>query len=206
MLSKIDNLLRGDEDIPWRAMAAIGFPTCFVYGSVMGFHDGRLLQSLYSGLKVPLLILVSTGICLPSFFILNTVLGLRDDFAAACRGVLSAQGGVAACLAGLAPLTAVGYLSSTDYTFALVLNGAMFALASLAGQVTIARHYRPLIARNARHRIGIGMWLVLYIFVAIQAAWVLRPFIGAPGLTTTFFRSTAWGNAYVKIFSALFGT
>jgi len=43
------------------------------------------------------------------------------------------------------------------------------------------------------------------VFVAIQLAWVLRPFIGDPSRPTTFFRETAWGNAYVKIFVALFG-
>jgi len=205
VFSKIDALLRGEEAVPWRVLIAAGCMAGFAYGAVMGFFGGRWLQSCYSGLKVPLLLLVSTLVCLPNFFVINTVLGLRDDFAAAYRGVLSAQGGVAVCLAALAPLTMVGYLSSSHYTFALVLNGTMFALASLAGQVTLARHYRPLIARNPRHRIGLTMWLVLYVFVAIQLAWVLRPFIGDPSRPTTFFRETAWGNAYVKIFVALFG-
>ena len=40
-------------------------------------------------------------------------------------------------------------------------------------------------------------WLLLYAFVGIQTAWVLRPFIGYPGRPTQFFRDNAWGNAYV---------
>ena len=64
---------------------------------------------------------------------------------------------------------------------------------------TWARHYRPLVARNPRHRVGRAAWLFLYVFVAIQSAWVLRPFVGAPGLPTRFFREGAWSNAYVML-------
>jgi hypothetical protein len=42
-------------------------------------------------------------------------------------------------------------------------------------------------------------WLALYAFVGVQMGWVLRPFIGQIGEPTTFFRSEAWGNAYVKV-------
>ena len=39
-------------------------------------------------------------------------------------------------------------------------------------------------------------WLAIYIFVGIQMAWTLRPFIGDPGLPVQFFREHSWGNAY----------
>ncbi|MBN2490193.1 MAG: hypothetical protein JXQ29_05035 [Planctomycetes bacterium] len=210
MLRHVDALLRGlgrhavgGGRVPWVSVLVLGSATGFGYGAVMGFWGGRPLQAFYSGVKVPILLGLSTLICLPSFFVLNTVLGLRDDFAAACRGVLVAQGTVAVALAGLAPLTAVAYLSSSDYALATVLNGGMFALAAIGGQAMLARHYRPLIAANPRHRIGLAVWLVLYVFVAVQLAWMLRPFVGAPGLPTAFFRDEAWGNAYVHVFEAV---
>jgi len=37
---------------------------------------------------------------------------------------------------------------------------------------------------------------VLYVFVAVQLAWVLRPFVGSPNVPTRFFRENAWSNAY----------
>ena len=40
-------------------------------------------------------------------------------------------------------------------------------------------------------------------FITIQAAWVLRPFVGAPGLPVRFFREEAWDNAYVRIFRTI---
>jgi hypothetical protein len=65
--------------------------------------------------------------------------------------------------------------------------------------VTLGRHYRGLVERNPRHRITRAAWLALYVFVAIQLAWVLRPFIGQRELEVTFLRSDALGNAYVEI-------
>ena len=53
------------------------------------------------------------------------------------------------------------------------------------------------------HRLVLIGWFVCYAFVAIQFAWLLRPFIGAPGLPTSFFRSDAWGNAYVEVLHAV---
>ena len=42
-------------------------------------------------------------------------------------------------------------------------------------------------------------WLVLYVFVGIQMAWVLRPFVGNPGSPVAVFGEGAWGNAYVVV-------
>lgn len=206
VLTDVDALLRGTDRfapgtsaVPWKRLLVIGCAAGFCYGVAMGVQGGRPLQMLFSAIKVPILIFASMLICLPSFFVINTAIGLRDDFGAAFRGVLSAQGSVALCLAGLAPIALVGYASSPVYGFALAFNGALFALASLAGQATLARHYRPLIARDPRHWFGLCLWLALYWFVTIQLAWMLRPFVGAPGQPTLFLRPDSWGNAYVEI-------
>ena len=67
----------------------------------------------------------------------------------------------------------------------------------------MSRHYAPLIARNDRHVLTRNAWMFLYVFIAIQSAWVLRPFVGAPDLPVRFFREEAWDNAYVRIFRAI---
>ena len=95
---------------------------------------------------------------------------------------------MAIALASLAPITLVGYASTSNYAMAKVANGCMFAIAGLGGQIMIARHYRPLVAKNPKHRFGLAAWLILYMFVAIQMAWILRPFIGVPHMQTQFFR------------------
>ncbi len=175
--------------------------TCggLIYGSVMGSYGAKPLQACYSALKVPLLLVVATFICLPSFYVVNALLGFRDDFAAAFRGVMAAQATLAVVLSALAPFTVVFYLSVERYRTALLFNGLPFALATVAGQAVLGRHYRPLVTASPRHRIGKFFWIAAYIFVAVQMARVLRPFVGAPNLEVSFFRDGAWNNAYVQL-------
>ena len=109
------------------------------------------------------------------------------------------QAGLTVVLASLAPFTAFWYVNAFGYNPALLFNGAMFGVATLAAQWMLRRAYRPLIARNPRHRTLLRIWAMIYSFVAIQMAWVLRPFIGDPSGPVTFFRREAWGNAYVEI-------
>lgn len=199
-------LLRGEgcfapdaRALPWGKLLLSLVLAAFAYGCVMGAFAGRPLQMLYSGLKLPLLLLVSTALCLPSFFVLNTVLGLRDDFAVACRGILAAQATLAVTLSSLAPMVGVVYLSTRHYPTATFGNGVCFLLATLGGHVATARAYRPLLARQPRHRVGLTAWVTLYVFVSIQLAWVLRPFVGDPATPTSFWREDAWSNAYVVL-------
>ena len=178
-----------------------------IYGSVMGAFGGfaadRPLQILFSAVKVPLLIAVTTALAMPSFFVLNSLLGLRDDFPEAARAVAVTQAAVSVLLASLAPYTALWYASTTDYHEASAFNAAMFAVASVTAQWVLRRRYAALIARNRRHRVMLWAWLGVYAFVGIQMGWVLRPFIGQPGVPVTFFRDGVWGNAYVVVAETL---
>lgn len=192
-------LAPGATGIRWGWLPAGVVGAGLLYGAVMGAYSLRPLQMLYSSFKVPMLIAVSGLICLPNLIVLNTVLGLRQDLPAVLRGAALAQGTVCVCLAAFAPITVVAYLSLDVYAEAVLFNGAVFLVAAVAGQVTLSRHYRPLIAANPRHRIARDAWLALYLFVAIQMGWVLRPFVGDPNQPTRLFRVGAWSNAYVEI-------
>lgn len=183
-----------------------------LYGAAMGCYRGFngqpdwLLQVAYSSIKAPLLIAGSFAITLPTFFVLSTLLGLRQDFGRACRALVAAQATLAISLAALAPLTLVFYLSTAGYRECLLFNGLAFATASLAGQVVLRSHFRPLIAANARHKRLLFSWGVAYLFVAIQLAWLLRPFIGGSGLEVRFLRSDAWDNAYLVVLKLVWHT
>ncbi|MEZ5979334.1 MAG: hypothetical protein R3F34_14090 [Planctomycetota bacterium] len=212
MITAVDGLLRGEGRfavgggrVPAARLAAILGACGFAYGLAMGAYAGRPEQSLYSGLKVPLLLAAATLVCVPSFYVLNALLGLRDDFAAALRGILAAQATVAVALAALLPLVLVAYASHVDYRSAVLANGAMFAFATLAGQRTLDRHYRPLVRADRRHALARRLWVLLYVFVAVQLAWVLRPFIGDPHREPSFLRDDAWSNAYVVVLRDVLG-
>jgi hypothetical protein len=178
-----------------------------VYGAVMGSYRGLDAdggkQILLSATKVPVLFLVTFMLCLPSYFVLNVLAGLRDDLPQVLRALLAFQSLAAIVLAALAPITALLNVSTTNYGFVVVWSGIMFAIASLLGHSRLRRLYRPLIAANPRHRVLLRGWTILYWFVAIQMAWVLRPFVGDPAKPFQLLRPKAWGNAYLEVINLL---
>jgi hypothetical protein len=218
LLENADDLLRlGTADVG-RGRRSPGGPALLAlvvvcglaYGAVMGAFTGsmggppRALQMLYSAVKVPLLLLATFALSLPSFFVLNSLMGLREDLAASARALLATQAGVTVVLAALAPFTLLWYASFDDYQSAILFNTLMFGVASITGQILLRRLYRPLIARDAKHRILLRIWLIIYAFVGIQMGWLLRPFIGDPKLPTRFLREDTWGNAYVILVEKVF--
>jgi hypothetical protein len=195
-LVRVDDVLRGrTTSYPWSFLVFCGL----FYGGVMGAFAGRPLQAVYSALKVPLLLLATLAFCLPSYFVANTLVGLRSDFASALRAIVTSQAVLTIVLAALAPLTLFWYASSTHYHAAILFNAAMFAVASLASQAALARAYRPLIARSPRHRALLRAWIVIFAFVGIQMGWTLRPFVGSPDQPVRFFRGGELENAYVIV-------
>jgi hypothetical protein len=178
-----------------------------IYGTIMGAYAGtgsmRLIQMAFSAIKVPLLLGVSFVISVPSFFVINTLFGVRDDFRQVLRALIATQAGLTIVLASFAPLTILWYLSIESYQAAKMFNLLMFGMASIMAQMLLRKYYQPLIERNRTHLKLMRVWLVIYAFVGIQLAWMLRPFIGHPDSPTTFFREEAWGNAYVKVATTL---
>ena len=211
LLSMTDDVLRRRSwpmehaALPGLAAMIIVFGMIFgaFMGSFGGFREDRALQIVYSGLKVPMMLTLTFVISLPSFFVLNTLFGLRGDFAVALRAVIATQAGLAVILASLAPLTAVWYLSFERYSGAIAFNGLLFAIASFSAQWILRDYYRPLIQKDRRHRWMLRIWAVLYAFVGIQMAWVLRPFVGDPNSRVQFFREDTWGNAYLVVFQVV---
>jgi hypothetical protein len=210
LLLHADNVLRGkawavEEGAAAGRLTQLGALVVVfgvTYGAVRGSFGGvlgeRFWQVVFSGVKVPLLLAVTGALSLPSFFVVNTLFGLRSDFPYVVRALLATQAGLTIVLASFAPFTILWYASSSDYRGAIVFNALMFGSASFTAQWLLRRFYEPLIRRDRRHRTLVRAWLVIYTFVGIQMGWVLRPFIGSPSLTPQFFRQDAWGNAYVQ--------
>ena len=200
--------------LPLRQVAIIVLVFGPIYGAAMGAYAfvvgqrsliEQLPQMVYSGVKVPLLIAVTVSIALPSFFVISTLLGLRNDFRDSLRAIISAQAGLTVILASLFPITLFVYASmeplASSYAMAILFNAAMFGVASFAAQVLLSAYYRELIERNRRHLWMCRMWIFVYAFVGIQAGYVLRPFIGSPSVEPSFLRRESFQNAYVKVFS-----
>lgn len=202
------SLLRGETaDVGAGKILTIIILFASIYGGVMGSYGGeqfpRILQIVYSGIKVPLLLLVTFLLSLPVYSVFCTLMGLRVDLAIAVRKLLATQAVVAILLAAFAPFTLLWYASTAHYSQSLIFNGFVFLMASSVAQSVQWKMFLPLISRDARHRQMVFLWIGIYAFVGIQLGWVLRPFLGNPGEPTTFFRQEAWGNAYEVVIQHL---
>ena len=185
-----------------------------IYGIVMGSYAGvsgerpfpaQLWQILYSAIKMPMLVFVTALVSTPSFFVLNTIFGLRSDFRIAITAVWSSLASFAAILCALSPLVMFCYFSlptsPNAYRLAIVLNATVFSIAAVGSQFVLFRSYRRLIGKDARHCWTLAAWCVAFAFTGIQLGWTLRPFIGNPVQEVTFFRKEAIGNAYLEVWN-----
>src|SRR5690242_17256496 len=101
------DLFRGPRDAAERhkllVFTILIFAPC--YGALMGSYRldsaERWLQIFYSAVKLPILLFATSAICLPGFFVLNSILGLRDDFAEALGAILAGQAGLSVVLTAL---------------------------------------------------------------------------------------------------------
>src|SRR5579871_4286478 len=94
LLNPVDRILRGSScKVPVGLAAVLAGGA--LYGAVMGAFGGiagdRIQQVLFSAVKVPLLILVTTALTIPSFYVINTLVGLRADIANVLRAVAATQ-------------------------------------------------------------------------------------------------------------------
>ena len=171
-----------------------------IYGGVMGSHralqPGRRLLVPMSAIKVPILLLGTTGVCFGAFFVISTVLGLRDDFARSTCALLAGQAACAVTLASLAPVTAFFYATGITHAQAQLLSTGMFTIAAIAGQAIVRRRYRPLFASaiGMQHRAVLARWLACTRSSASRR--VGSPaVIGVPGVDVSLFRDDAMSNA-----------
>jgi hypothetical protein len=207
LLTAADDVLRGQRAVARGSRLAstamlvlLILAFGMLYGGVMGTYGGlageRPWQLVYSAVKVPFLIVTTFALSIPSFYVVNTLLGLRDDFGRVVRGLVMTQAGLTVILTSLAPVTAFWYVCGSAYQTAILFNGAMFAIASIGAQWILRREYEPLIHKDGKHRWMLRTWIFIYVFVGIQMAWVLRPFVGDPVRPVQFFREDSWSNAY----------
>jgi hypothetical protein len=184
-----------------------------LYGVAAGCWRGPL-QAFYTAVKFPLVLLATSfgnallnGMLAP---LLGLNISLRQSFFA----VLTSFTIASVILASFSPLLifsvwnapplAEAARAGASYSFILVLHVAAIAVAGLAANLRLLQLLDRLGgSRTVAHRILLA-WLVGNLFFGSQISWILRPFIGSPGLPIEFVRPNAFhGNFYEAVFRAL---
>ncbi|HXF10764.1 MAG TPA: hypothetical protein VN625_08275 [Desulfuromonadaceae bacterium] len=158
-----------------------------VYGAVMGSWRNET-QALYTGIKLPLVILLTTlgngllnGMLAP-------LLGLNITFRQSLNMVLMSFAIAAIVLGALSPvalfviwntppLTTGTRLSSMEYGFLQLTLTVFVALAGIVGNVRLFPLLRHWAGRPSTALKVLLAWLAGNLFLGSQIAWMLRPFI-----------------------------
>jgi hypothetical protein len=181
------------------------------YGAAMGYWRAPL-QGAYVALKFPLIILLTAmGNALLNAM-LAPLLGLNVAFRQCFLAILMSFTITAAILGSFSPLVAFlvwnapamslqARLSDGTYSLILLTHVAVIAFAGVVGNLRLAQLLRELSGSAAVARRVLLAWLAVNLLLGSQLSWILRPFIGAPGLPIEFLRATAFkGNFYETVF------
>lgn len=149
------------------------------YGAVLGmFQPG--LQTLFAALKLPVVVLGTALLCIPTFYVFNSILGSTLNFRQTVALVFLMTAAVATILAAFAPIAWFFTVSAGTEGFLVVLHFAVFAIALLyAGRLLSALRSLLQAATGGTSvpRVFLTLWLALVAVVGTQMAWNFRPFL-----------------------------
>ena len=184
-----------------------------LFGAAMGAWRSPA-QALYTAVKFPLIVLLTTlGNALLNGM-LAPLLGLDLRFRESLRAVLLSFTVMATVLGSLAPVMVFLVWNAPPLTpgtrgesvgFELVQLAGVLAIA-FAGIVGVARLLDSLRRLSGSETVAwrvLFAWLAVNLLLGAQLAWNLRPFIGAPELPVEFLRPNAFeGNFFEAVFAS----
>ncbi|HYG25031.1 MAG TPA: hypothetical protein VEH04_19865 [Verrucomicrobiae bacterium] len=220
---KIGTLLRGEPEPvlgwtrQWQARSLATHVLIVVigagcFGAAVGWWRAPQ-QALYTAVKFPLLVLLTTcGTALLNGM-LAPLLGLNIPFRQSFLTILMSFSIAAAILGAFSPVAAFmiwnappidnAAMRSGAYSFILLTHVIIIAFAGIAANVRLRQLLRVIGGPAAANRV-LFAWLAANLFVGSQLSWVFRPFIGAPGLPLQFLRDEPLsGNFYEAVFRSL---
>lgn len=186
-------------------LMAISGASFLLYGLIIGSSQHSLLQALSSGIKLPILFLLTIAICMPTLYIFGSFFGSRRSALQTFVLLFAGTAIMGIALVGLAPVTFFFIVTTDDYQFFKLMNVAFFSIAGALGVGFLSRYMQ---LPHEHEEIGstrsllLRFWFILYAFVGTQLAWTLRPFFGAPGLRFEVVRDFG-GNFYENVFAAI---
>ena len=222
-LARLSLLLRGEVksleawSAHWhgqRIVSHIGIIICGagLYGAAMGWWRDPL-QALYTAIKFPLIILLTAAANGMLNAMLAPLLGLNIPFRQSFLSILMSFTIAGAILGSFAPLVAFMIWNSPPMsfntaestgTYCLILLTfiVVIAFAGITSNLRLLQLLRHLGGPRKAVAMGVLMaWLAGNLFFGTQLSWVLRPFIGAPGMPVQFVRPDAFhGNFYETFF------
>lgn len=197
----------------WLLYLAIIFGGAGLFGAALGsWRDPA--QALYTAIKLPLILLViSLGNGLLNAM-LAPLLGINLSLRQSLLAVLMSFTIASAILGAFSPLlyfliwntpplTTGASTNASAHSFVLLCETAMIAFAGIAANVRLLQLLRALSGSASAAQKVLFAWLAGNLLLGSQLAWIMRPFVGSPGLPVQFLRAHPFeGSFYEAIFRA----
>jgi len=194
----------------WRLVRAnllLSIAGSALFGMALGAYGLSAPQILISTIKVPLLLLGTTVLCFPTFWVLQSGRECRPLTLARSASVQSLALATTGVIWGaLAPPLLFLVVSTSHYRLTQFLALTVGGVGGLLGLMRFLRAYTSACAVEGievRFK-SLVLFFVLFATVGAQLAWVLRPFIGDPGQPFELFRRLG-GNMFTHILGLFAG-
>jgi hypothetical protein len=154
-IQQLDRILRGEATKPPALREGLRIPVCgltvvlvvlaAIHGVCVGAFavvrtgGGAWPQMIASAVKIPMLFFLTLIVTFPSLYVFNALMGSRVTIASAFRLLMVAMAVLVTSLASLGPIVAFFAVSTTSYSFMVVLNVAAGAVAGLLGLIFLLR-------------------------------------------------------------------
>jgi hypothetical protein len=183
-----------------------------LYGATIGLWRAPL-QAVYTAAKFPLLILLVT-LC-NAFLngLLARLTGADLSMRESAFLVTASFAVFSLIAASLSPVSLFFLLNTPplnagesvlSHNMILLLHVTIIAFAGIMGNLRLYRGLTNWQVPRATARRILVCWLAGNLFLGCQLSWIMRPFIGSPGLAVEFLRPDAFnGNFYESIGTAL---
>jgi len=174
------------------------------YGLTMGIAQSPL-QAISAGIKLPILFMLTAGICIPSLYTFNVLLGQRFRMLQTAALMATTLSTTSILLASLAPIGIFFTLTTDNYAFLLLMHVAIIGLCGVYGVRYLYRGcaYLALRMEQPLSQLLLRVWIGLYAIVGMQLGWRLRPFVGSPDAPFALFRPQSDGNFYIAVWNAI---
>ncbi len=169
-----------------------------LYGASMGVFPGGV-QVIYDAVKIPLLLLVTLYVTVPTYYIFDALFGGKLSLRQILAILLTGFGLMALILIALLPvnlffiLTTGANTGSSAYAFIILLNLAIYTVAGLGALTFIIDGYRAT-HEGVEWKLGFLMSSLVLILVGTQMSWILRPYFNSDAVIRP-----VGGNFYIDV-------
>ena len=169
-----------DSGLYARSILIVSIFFTALYGLLMGM-PASMKQGAYASAKLPLVFIGTWLICLPSFYVFNSMMGSKLTLRQTCLLLLCLTGPAAILLIGFAPVVWFFGISTESGGFIAFMHVAVIGLATMYGIASLgtARDYVAYLGDDSG-AVGssfVALWTLVYTAVLCQMCTYLGPLV-----------------------------